>query len=243
MRMVVGGSAAPEALIRALDRYDLRVIHGWGMTETSPVGLVNCTKRESKDQDEGACYALRTKQGLPLPFFEIRAVAENGAVPWDGKTMGELQVRGPWVAGRYHDLADGIEQWTADGWFRTGDIATIDCAGYVNITDRIKDLVKSGGEWISSIELENALVSHPAVQEAAVIAVPHPKWGERPLGVVVLKTGMNATERTLNDHLGPRFASYALPDGYVFVDEIPRTSTGKMMKAKLREAYKNWSWS
>jgi fatty-acyl-CoA synthase len=246
MRMVVGGAAVPEALIRALDRYDLQVIHGWGMTETSPVGLVNCTKGELKDRgdrDEELSYALRTKQGVPLPFFEIRAVAEKGVAPWDGKTMGELQVRGPWVAASYHDLAEGIEQWTADGWFRTGDIATIDRAGYVNITDRIKDLVKSGGEWISSIELENALVSHAAVQEAAVIAVPHPKWGERPLGVVVLKAGMNVTRKALNDHLGPRFASYALPDAYVFVAEIPRTSTGKMMKAKLREAYKNWSWS
>ncbi|MGZ5124562.1 MAG: long-chain fatty acid--CoA ligase [Burkholderiales bacterium] len=244
MRMVVGGAAVPEALIRALERYDLRVIHGWGMTETSPVGLVNCTT-ELDDQEEHveSSYALRTKQGLPLPFFEIRAVAEGGVVPWDGLKMGELQVRGPWVAARYHDLAEASEQWTMDGWFRTGDIGTIDRAGYVKITDRIKDLVKSGGEWISSIELENALVSHPAVQEAAVIAVPHPKWGERPLGVIVLKSGMKVTDKSLNDHLGPSFASYALPDAYAFVDEIPRTSTGKMMKAKLREAYKNWRWS
>ena len=132
MRMVVGGAAVPEALIRALDRYDLQVIHGWGMTETSPVGLVNCTKGELKDRgdrDEELSYALRTKQGVPLPFFEIRAVAGKGVAPWDGKTMGELQVRGPWVAASYHDLAGGIEQWTADGWFRTGDIVTIDRGG------------------------------------------------------------------------------------------------------------------
>jgi fatty-acyl-CoA synthase len=243
MRMVVGGAAAPEALIRGLDAFNMRVIHGWGMTETSPVGLINYTKREFASQDREASYALRSKQGVPLPYFEIRAVAESGAVPWDGKSMGELQVRGPWVAAAYHDLPEAREQWTSDGWFRTGDIATIDRSGYVNITDRIKDLIKSGGEWISSIDLENALISHPAVQEAAVIAVPHPKWGERPLGVLVLKPGVTLTRETLNEHLGPRFASYALPDAYVFVAEIPRTSTGKMLKAKLREAYKEWRWT
>jgi fatty-acyl-CoA synthase len=243
MRMVVGGAAAPEALIRGLDAFNLRVIHGWGMTETSPVGLVNYTKRELATQDSEASYALRSKQGVPLPYFEIRGVAESGEVPWDGKTMGELQVRGPYVAAAYHDLPEPTEQWTPDGWFRTGDIATIDPAGYVNITDRIKDLIKSGGEWISSIDLENALIAHPAVQEAAVIAVPHAKWGERPLGVLVLKPQATVTREALNEHLGARFASYALPDAYVFVAEIPRTSTGKMLKAKLREAYKDWRWT
>jgi fatty-acyl-CoA synthase len=243
MRMVVGGAAAPEALIRGLDAFNLRVIHGWGMTETSPVGLVNYTKRELATQDSEASYALRSKQGVPLPYFEIRGVAESGEVPWDGKTMGELQVRGPYVAASYHDLPEPTEQWTQDGWFRTGDIATIDPAGYVNITDRIKDLIKSGGEWISSIDLENALIAHPAVQEAAVIAVPHAKWGERPLGVLVLKPQATVTREALNEHLGARFAPYALPDAYVFVAEIPRTSTGKMLKAKLREAYKDWRWT
>jgi fatty-acyl-CoA synthase len=243
MRMVVGGAAVPEGLIRDLDRFNLRVIQGWGMTETSPVGLVNYVKRQLDDLTEDASYALRAKQGVPLPYFEVRAIAGEREVPWDDKTMGELQVRGPWVAASYHDLPEVSEQWTADGWFRTGDIATIDESGYVKITDRIKDLVKSGGEWISSIELENALVSHPAVQEAAVIAVPHPKWGERPIGVVVPKPGLTLTREALNEYLGPRFASYALPDAYVFVAEIPRTSTGKMMKAKLRETYKNWRWT
>ena len=243
MRMVVGGSAAPEALIRGLDRFGLRVIHGWGMTETSPVGAVNYTKRQKDGLDENAAYALRAKQGVPLPFFEVRAVSDEGEVPWDGSTMGELEVRGPWVAACYHDAPGETDRWSADGWFRTGDIVTIDDAGYVKITDRVKDLVKSGGEWISSIDLENALISHPAVQEAAVIAVPHPKWGERPLGVIVLKPDAGVTPAALKEHLRPHFAAYALPEAYVFVPEIPRTSTGKMMKAKLRETYKEWSWT
>jgi len=243
MRMVVGGAAAPEALIRALDRFDLRAIQGWGMTETSPVGVFNYAKADVAALDEDASYALRAKQGVPLPYFEVRAVADEREVPWDGETMGELEVRGPWVAARYHDLADTAQQWSKDGWFRTGDIVTIDAAGYVRIADRIKDLVKSGGEWISSIELENALVSHPAVQEAAVIAVAHPKWGERPLAVVVLKPEQVVTKEALNVHLAPRTASFARPDDYVFVPEIPRTSTGKMMKAKLREEYRDWKWT
>jgi fatty-acyl-CoA synthase len=154
--------------------------------------------------------------------------------------MGELQVRGPWVAARYHDLEQESDKWTDDGWFRTGDIVTIDAAGYVKITDRIKDLVKSGGEWISSIDLENALASHPHVAEAAVIAVPHPKWDERPLAVVVLKAGNAVTEEALRDHLAAKFAKFWLPDGFVFVSEMPRTATGKILKAVLRERYRDW---
>ncbi len=243
MRMVVGGAAAPEALIRGLDRFGLNVMHGWGMTETSPVGLINFAKRGTEGLDADGRYAMRAKQGVPLPFFELRAAAEEGEAPWDGRAMGEVQVRGPWIAASYHDLPEAREQWTADGWFRTGDIATIDELGYVKITDRIKDLIKSGGEWISSIDLENALVSHPAVQEAAVIGVPHPKWDERPIGVIVLRPGAQVTPEALGEHLAPHFAKYARPDAYVFVSEIPRTSTGKMLKAKLREEYRNWSWT
>ncbi len=243
IRMVVGGSAAPESLFRALDKHGLKVIHGWGMTETSPVGTFNFTRREAAGLENDSAYALRTKAGVPLPFFEVRAIGDDGEAPWDGSSMGELQVRGPWVASAYHELPESKEQWTDDGWFRTGDIATIDELGYVRITDRIKDLVKSGGEWISSIDLENALVAHPAVQEAAVIGLPHPKWGERPLAVLVLKEGANATRESLHAHLATHFASYCCPDAYVFVSEIPRTSTGKMMKAKLREMYKDWSWT
>jgi fatty-acyl-CoA synthase len=242
MRMVVGGAACPESLIRGLDRHGMRVMQGWGMTETSPVGLFNFAKRELADLEPDATYALRAKAGVPLPFFEVRAVADGTEVPWDGATMGELEVRGPWAAAQYHDPEEGAQQWSADGWFRTGDIATIDEAGYVKITDRIKDLVKSGGEWISSIDLENALVSHPAVQEAAVIAVEHPKWGERPLAVVVLKAGETVSAEALTAHLSG-FASYARPQAYDFVSEIPRTSTGKMLKAKLRETYKGFRWT
>jgi fatty-acyl-CoA synthase len=242
LRMVVGGSAAPEALIRGLDRFGLRVMQGWGMTETSPVGLVNFAKRDAATASDDDAYALRAKAGVPLPFFEVRAVAEGRTVPWDGRTMGELEVRGPWVAERYHDLPDAAHQWSKDGWFRTGDIATIDAAGYVKITDRIKDLVKSGGEWISSIDLENALLAHPAVLEAAIIAIPHPKWGERPLAVVVARPGETPNPEALAAHLEPRVASFARPDAYVFVNELPKTSTGKLMKAALRETYRDFRW-
>ena len=237
MRMVVGGAAAPDSMIRAFDRFGLDVVHGWGMTETTPVGTVNYRKQELAPD---AYRAARGKQGVPLPFFEVRAMGGEGAAPWDGKTMGELQVRGPWVAARYHELASEADKWTDDGWFGTGDIVTIDAHGYVKITDRIKDLVKSGGEWISSVDLENALAGHPKVAEAAVIAVPHAKWGERPLAVVVLKAGTTANAQELRDHLEPKFARFWLPDDFAFVDAIPRTSTGKMMKAALREQFKDW---
>jgi fatty-acyl-CoA synthase len=240
MRMVVGGAAAPEAMMRAFDAFGLRVTHGWGMTETSPVGTVNYVKRELAGSSLDERYLTRAKQGVPLPFFETRTMGEAGEAPWDGTTMGELQVRGPWVAARYHDLEQESDKWTDDGWFRTGDIATIDAAGYVKITDRLKDLIKSGGEWISSIDLENALVSHPGVAEAAVIAVPHPKWSERPLAVVVMKTGAAVTGAELHAHLAAKFSKFCLPDGFVFVSEMPRTSTGKVLKATLRERYRNW---
>jgi fatty-acyl-CoA synthase len=236
MRMVVGGAAVSEALIRAYDRFGLRVIHGWGMTETSPVGTVNAAAPEPGAGAGDEQYARRARQGYPPPLFEVRATGPEGEVPWDGNTMGELEVRGPWVAARYYGLDAG--QWTADGWFRTGDIATIDPSGCVRITDRIKDLIKSGGEWISSIDLENALASHPTVAEAAVIAAPHPKWGERPLAIIVAKAGATPSAEVLRAHLAPRFPAYWLPDGYVFVDEMPRTSTGKVLKAALRERYR-----
>jgi fatty-acyl-CoA synthase len=242
MRMLVGGAAVPEAMIRAFDRFNLTVVHGWGMTETSPVGLVSFAKREPATISDEARYALRAKQGVPLPYFEVRAMGAGGEAPWDGASMGELQVRGPWVAASYHELETESGQWTDDGWFRTGDIVTIDADGYVKITDRIKDLIKSGGEWISSVDLENALVGHGKVAEAAVIGVPHPKWDERPLAAVVLKPGVTATADELREYLAPKFAKFWLPDAFVFVDAIPRTSTGKMLKAQLREQFKAWRW-
>lgn len=237
MRMVVGGAAAPESMIRAFDRHNLKVIHGWGMTETTPAAAVNYQKREVSGAGPDEQYALRAKQGVPLPFVEVRAMAGQNEVPWNGQAMGELEVRGPWVAAGYHDLESEADKWSEDGWFRTGDVVTIDPHGYIKITDRIKDLVKSGGEWISSLDLENALVGHPKVAEAAVIAVPDAKWGERPLAVVVLKSGESATADELRAYLAPKFAKFWLPDAFEFVPEIPRTSTGKMLKAKLREQF------
>jgi fatty-acyl-CoA synthase len=242
LRMVVGGAAAPESMIRAFDRFGVTVVHGWGMTETTPVGTVNYLKRELDGAPDKDVYAARSKQGVPLPYFEVRAMSAHGEAPWDGVTMGELQVRGPWVAARYHDLPQEVGQWTEDGWFRTGDIVTIDQLGYVKITDRIKDLLKSGGEWISSLDLESALMAHPDVQEAAVIGIAHPKWDERPLAVIVAKSGRTVTADALRDHLAPRFARFWLPDAYVFVTEIPRTATGKMLKTKLREQFSEWRW-
>ena len=237
LRMVCGGAAAPESMIRAFDQFGMQVVHGWGMTETSPLGAVNFIKRELDDLNDDARYAVRAKQGVPPPFVELRTMGEKGEAPWDGETMGELQIRGPWVASAYHELPAEADKWTDDGWFRTGDIAIIDAHGYMKIADRLKDLVKSGGEWISSVDLENALMAHPAVQEAAVIGVPHPKWDERPLAVVVLKAGASVTADALKAHLAPQFAKFWLPDAVVFVESIPNTSTGKMMKATLREQY------
>jgi fatty-acyl-CoA synthase len=240
MRMVVGGAAAPESMIRAFDRHHLRVIHGWGMTETSPAAAVNYVKRGVDGLGPDEQYALRAKQGVPLPFVEVRAMAGEREAPWDGATMGELEVRGPWIAAAYHELESEAGKWSEDGWFRTGDVVTIDARGYVKITDRIKDLVKSGGEWISSLDLENALVGHPKVAEAAVIAVPDAKWGERPLAVVVVKPGQSATQAELREHLAPKFAKFWLPDAFAFVDAIPRSSTGKMLKTSLREQFRDY---
>src|SRR5690606_8910557 len=180
-------------------------------------------------------YYYLTKQGRPLPLIEIRARGEHGLVPWDGKTMGELEIRGPWVARAYYNDPEGDTQFTEDGWFRTGDIVTIDPLGYVQITDRVKDVIKSGGEWISSVALENALMAHPAVAEAAVVAVPHPKWLERRAAVVVMKEGQTAAEEELRAHLADQFPKWCLPDYIVFGTEIPRTSTGKFLKSALRE--------
>jgi len=242
MRMIVGGAAAPESMIRAFDRFNLHVLHAWGMTETTPLGSTCYLKEHMHALPENERYAYRAKQGLPAPFVEMRAMTPQGETPWDGTTMGELQVRGPWIAAAYYNLAEESDKWTADGWFRTGDVVTIDGEGYVKITDRTKDLIKSGGEWISSLDLENAIVSHPDVQEAAVIGIAHPKWDERPIAVVVLKPDASTNEQELRDYLAPKFARLWLPDAYVFVNEIPRTSTGKMMKARLREQFHDWRW-
>lgn len=236
--IVIGGSAAPISLMRAYrERYGLRFIHAWGMTEMSPLGTI-CRVPSAMQQaapDEQLRY--QAKQGTPMPLVEIRARAGDELVPWDGNTMGELEVRGPWVVSQYYNSSGTDPRFTDDGWFRTGDIVTISESGCIEITDRSKDLVKSGGEWISSVALETALMGHPAVAEAAVVAVPHPKWDERPLAVVVLRQGQNATAQELIQFLEPSFAKWWLPDRIEFVDEIPRTSVGKFKKSVLREKY------
>jgi fatty-acyl-CoA synthase len=163
-------------------------------------------------------------------------------VPWDGETVGELEIRGPFIAAGYLNLPGEDNRWSQDGWLRTGDVVTIDPEGYVKITDRTKDLIKSGGEWISSVDVENAIVAHPCVAEAAVIAVPHPKWVERPLALVVIKQGASVTSDDLRAFLSTTFAKWQLPDNFVFLDQLPHTSTGKLLKSELRKQYANWTW-
>ena len=234
--MLVGGAAAPRAMIEGFERrHSLRVVHGWGMTETTPLGTMSRLKPRLEAAPEEERMRVRASQGLPVPLVDTRVVGEAGPTPWDGKSMGELQVRGPWVAKSYLQNPAEADKFTMDGWFRTGDIVTVDAEGYVRITDRSKDLIKSGGEWISSVDLENALMGHPAVKEAAVVAVPHPRWGERPVAAVVLKEGAKATPAELREYLTPLFARYWLPDGYVYLDAIPRTATGKFLKSALRD--------
>jgi fatty-acyl-CoA synthase len=242
VRLACGGTAPPEALIRALDRFGLRLIHLWGMTETTPLATACHLKAHMNDWPADEKYTVRALQGCPAPFVELRVMRADGEASWDGKTVGELEVRGPWVAGSYFESPDTADRWTRDGWFRTGDMAAIDADGYVHVVDRSKDLIKSGGEWISSVDLENELMGHPAVREAAVVGVPHPKWQERPLAVVVLKADAKATAEELRTFLAQKFAKWQLPDAFVFENEIPRTSVGKFMKIKLRERYANWKW-
>lgn len=236
--MLIGGSAAPASLIDGfLKRHGMRVTHAWGMTELNPVGTMARLKQHQEGLDEAAQLEVRASQGYPLPFVEQRHVSDTGEVlPWDGKTMGELEVRGPWVASSYYG-DEGADRFTPDGWFKTGDVVTIDAEGYLRITDRSKDVIKSGGEWISSVALENALMAHPAVLEAAVFAARHPKWDERPLAAVVFKPGQRATAEELAGYLQQHFVKWWLPEDYLFVPQIPRTSTGKFLKAKLREEF------
>jgi len=237
LRMVVGGSAAPEQLIRDFDRLGMTLLHAWGMTETSPIGLVSRLPPHLAAADEATRYRQRAKQGRPPPLVDVRVRNEAGDVPADDSTSGELMCRGPWIAGSYAG-GHSPDRWTADGWFRTGDVARVDQHGFIQLTDRVADLIKSGGEWIASQELENALMGHPAVREAAVVGVPHPKWSERPLAAIVLKPGAQATAEELRTHLAAKFPKFWLPDAFVFVDAIPRTSAGKFKKTELRDTYR-----
>ena len=237
--MLVGGSAAPPAMIDGYKRrHGLDIVHAWGMTEMSPIGSLARVKNLEHDATPGQKLARLSTQGYAVPFVDTRAVDDNGNVlPWDGATMGELEVRGPWVARAYYNNDEQADRFTPDGWFKTGDIVTIDGEGYITITDRSKDVIKSGGEWISTVALENALMAHPAVLEAAVFAARHPRWDERPLAAVVFKPGQTATRDELLAFLEPNFAKFWLPDDILEVAEVPKTSVGKFQKSKLREEY------
>jgi fatty-acyl-CoA synthase len=237
--MLVGGSAAPRAMIAGFaERHGLVVCHGWGMTETSPVATFALLPGELSTADDDTRFDYVAMQGLPLPLVELRARDDLGnEIPRDSETMGELEVRGPWVAAAYYELPECADRWTDDGWFKTGDIVSFDPLGHIQIKDRSKDVIKSGGEWISSVELENALMAHPAVAEAAVIAIPDEKWQERPLAVVVLKDGAAATADELSAFLAPQFAKWWLPDRIEFVAELPKTAVGKFKKTALREQF------
>ena len=236
--IVVGGSAMPRLLIQSFDeRYGIKVLHSWGMTELSPLGSTAVMPGKLKNASKNEQYDYATKQGLPAPFVEIRARNEEGLIPWDGVTAGELEVRGPWVAASYYRSAETEEKFTPDGWLKTGDIVSITKDGCIDIKDRSKDVIKSGGEWISSIALENTLMGHPSVLEAAVIAIPDEKWMERPYAYVVPKPGMTISPEELNTFLAGKFAKFWLPDGYACIEAIPKTSVGKFLKSALREKF------
>jgi fatty-acyl-CoA synthase len=235
-RVVIGGSACPRAMTRTFqDTYGVKVIHAWGMTEMSPLGSACTLIPEYADLAGDARLDIQQKQGLPPFTVEMKITDDAGReLPWDGKTFGRLKVRGPAVAKSYFK-SDGGDMLDPDGFFDTGDVATMDPHGYMQITDRAKDVIKSGGEWISSIDLENLAIGHPAVAEAAVIGVKHPKWDERPLLVVVLKQGKGATRDEILDFMRGKIANWWMPDDVVFMPEIPHTATGKILKTALRE--------
>ncbi len=230
-----GGSAVPKQLMRDFEeRHQVRIYQAWGMTETSPVATYSRPSTEQASSEEH--WDQRARQGTPLPWVEIRLVGEDGMpVPSDGQTSGEIEVRGPWIAAAYYNDDSGEERFD-DGWLRTGDIATADGHGSLQISDRVKDVIKSGGEWISSVALENELMAHPDVLEAAVIAKPDERWGERPLCCVVLREGAHAGAADLLEHLRPRVASWWLPDEFAFISQVPKTSVGKFDKKALRHS-------
>jgi fatty-acyl-CoA synthase len=242
MRVVIGGAAPSLALIQRLRKHGWDMMQGWGLTESSPQATTNQLKAHMTNLSEDAKCEIKTQAGIPVPFVERRVVNEQGEVPWDGETMGEVQLRGPWVAASYYNLPEENDKWTEDGWFRSSDVGTINAEGYLRIVDRTKDLIKSGGEWISSVDLENALVGHPQIREAAVIAVAHPLWQERPVAVIVAHDGAPPSPEALRAFLSPKFAKWQLPDAFVFVEELPHTSTGKLLKAELRRRFQDWKW-
>jgi acyl-CoA synthetase (AMP-forming)/AMP-acid ligase II len=241
-RTLIGGSAVPLAMIQTFEeKYGVEVIQGWGMTEMSPVGTLSTLKPRIAALPLDERYRYKAKQGRPIYTVELKIVdAEGVAQPHDGVAMGEVLARGPWViSGYYNDEAASAAAFDAEGWLRTGDVATICPDGYVQVVDRRKDVIKSGGEWISSIDVENAAIGHPAIAEAAVIGLPHPRWGERPLLIVALREGKPGDKEDILRHLAARLAKWQLPDDVVFVAEIPHTATGKILKTRLREIFKD----
>ncbi len=238
-----GGSAVPKALSEAWrEQVGLPIYQAWGMTETSPVATVGAIKSKFADLPEERLADLRATQGLPLLGVELRIQdQETGEpVPWDGESRGELQARGPWIAREYYDDDRSPESFTPDGWLKTGDVATFDADGYLRLVDRTKDVVKSGGEWISSVELENEVMAHPKVAEAAVVGMPHPKWQERPVAFVVVREGDELTKDEVLEFLDGRVAKWWLPDDVVFIDVVPKTSVGKFSKKDLRDQFKDY---
>lgn len=241
-RVVIGGSACPRAMMETFqDKYGVEVIHAWGMTEMSPLGTVNTPMFKFKDLTGKAKVDLQQSAGRPLYGVDMMIVDENDQeMPWDGESVGELMVRGPWVIDSYFNT-DPSPSHRIPGWFGTGDVCAIDADGYIWITDRIKDVIKSGGEWISSIDLENIAVGHPKVQEAAVIGIYHPRWDERPLLVVVKQPGEDLTKEDMLAYFDGKIAKWWLPDDVAFVDELPHTATGKLSKLQLRERFKDYN--
>ena len=239
--VIIGGAAAPANMIEAFEKdYDVRVRHAWGMTETSPIGTIGTMTGVTGEWPREEQLRLKVKQGRPPFGIELKIVDDDGnEQPRDGKAFGHLMVRGPWVARRYFK-DEGGDLLDPEGWFDTGDVATLDRNGFMQITDRSKDVIKSGGEWISSIELENAAVEHSSVAEAAVIGLPHPKWNERPLLVLVAAEGATIEEREILEFLAGKVAKWWLPDAIVTVDEIPHTATGKIRKTELREQFRDF---
>lgn len=241
-RTIIGGAAVPESMIREFEtKHGVAVIQGWGMTEMSPLGTANTPKFGTESLSDDERFALATKAGRAIFGCEIRIVDDHGnELPWDGETYGALQVRGPWICSGYFKLEGQAGSHSKDGWFDTGDVATVDANGYMAITDRTKDVIKSGGEWISSIEIENTAVGHPAVAEAAVIGIPHPKWTERPLLIVIKADGKDVTREEMLAWFEGKIAKWWLPDDVVFVDDIPHTATGKIKKVELRKQFADY---
>ena len=243
-RVVIGGSSCPRSIMEEFDdRYGVYVHHAWGMTEMSPLGTVNTLKPEMLELPGEEQYAVRTKQGRALYGVEMKIVDDdNNELPRDGQATGLLKVRGPFICSDYYKADAPSDVHDDDGWFSTGDVGSIDAEGYLQITDRSKDVIKSGGEWISSIDLENAAVGHPDVAEAAVIGMPHPRWGERPLLIIVGKEGRDAGKEEILGWLKGRVAKWWLPDDVVHVDEIPHTATGKIQKTELRKRFRDYTF-